>query len=195
MRLVLRFEVDAYDPALCVDAESPGPDTAPCNPVDGLITGMASLSTSLSACPPSTTKRSVDDGLHIIFAGTEIPQDALIKIKTRSKKSMMRFDWKLIYPQLFIGQIPSLYIGVHQEGTFDKLHRRKMHAPELQPAAKIAQERLKKLRCTLEDIHNFAMAHGARTRLSLVCRDGELQVMERKSADGYLPLDVLSLFT
>ena len=80
-----------------------------------------------------------------------------------------------------------MHIGVHSKGVFDELRVKKLDAPDLKRHAKEAQQGMKKLRHTLEEIHNFAMTHGKKARLSLVCRDGVLQVMERESADSYLP--------
>ena len=46
----------------------------------------------------------------------------------------------------------------------------------------------------LKELHNLAMAHGRKARISVVCRDGVLRVMERESTDSFLPEHVLKRF-
>ena len=145
---------------------------------------------------PSTTADTprVGDDIRIVRGGAVVPQSALIKIKTRSKWNIDHFDWEFAYPQQFIGQIPTQVIGVHHKGGFYEIREKKLDAPELRDVARKAQEGLKKLHEILEEIHNYAMAHGKKARLSLVCKAGVLQVMQRESADSYLPPDVLDRF-
>ena len=46
----------------------------------------------------------------------------------------------------------------------------------------------------LEELQNMMMERGKEARLSLVCRGGVLQVMERKSSRALLPKEILARF-
>lgn len=134
------------------------------------------------------------EDLRIVRGGSVIPQSALMKIKTRSMRNVETFDWKRFYPQQFIGQIPTQVIGVHRNGRFYEIREKRLDAPELRDVAQNTQAGLKKLNMVLQEIHEYAVEHGKNVRLSLVGKKGVLQVMQRESADSYLPSDVLDRF-
>ncbi len=195
LKLVLRCEVDAYYPS---DSEQSGSTAAEkstsSDPFDDLVGAISSLNIGSASSSAAKTPPASTDDVRIVRGGAVVPQSALIKIKTRSTRNIDSFDWQLFYPQQFIGQIPTQVIGVHQGGRFYEIREKRLDAPELRDVARKAQEGLKKLHEILEEIHNYAMAHGKKARLSLVSRGGVLQVMQRESADSYLPSDVLDRF-
>ena len=191
--MVLRFEVDAYDPTLCDIAPEEGYDAETSDTWDDLTNAVSSLSVGPEASSPASTDEDTAT-LHVIRAGAEVPQSALVKIKTRSMRNIQNLDWDAIYPQLYIGQTPTLKIGVHQKGRFEEVQTKKLDAPELKEVAREAQTAMKKLWSALKELHNLAMAHGRKARISVVCRDGVLQVMERESTDSFLPEHVLKRF-
>lgn len=170
---------------------APATSSKSVDPLDDLTGAISALKLSK---PTSSDDTASPDGLRIIRAGTVVPQSALLKIKTRSERNIGNFNWDSVYPQLFIGQTRTHMIGVHRRGSFYEVQRKTLDDPELRDVAKKAQAGLKKLRHALEEIHTFIMAQGKQARLSLVCTDGSLKVMERKSADSFVPADILRRF-
>ncbi|KAE9396969.1 hypothetical protein BT96DRAFT_1038298 [Gymnopus androsaceus JB14] len=80
------------------------------------------------------------------------------------------------------------YLGVHQSGRFIEVQKRELGKdPELLKAEKMSEMNLKKLRVALELIREIAVDAGKEGRLSLVCRDGKLEVYERRNDTGCLP--------
>ena len=192
LKLLLLFEVDAYDPGLCDDAHTE-------RDVAGGLDTMTSLQEALTALSvePPLPARAAPDGsetLRVIRAGTEIPQRALVKIKTRSRLNIDNLDWGVIYPQLFIGQTPTLKIGVHQRGEFYEVREEKLDAPKREEVARETQTALKKLWTILKELHNLAMAQGKEGRINVVSKGGVLQVVQRESTESFIPEDLLSRF-
>ena len=193
MNIVLRFEADAYDPSLCDDLD----EDEVVDPLDTLTAWVSSTSVSSHVSGDSEDINTQCDELRVIRAGREIPQKALVQLKSRNSYNAANLDWQRIYPQMVLSQMPLLYVGVHQKGRFFEVQKHQLDgdASVLQNARNEAQAGLKRLRKTLEEIHNVAMAHGNNARMSLVCMgDSTLQVMKRDSADCYLPTDVLQRF-
>lgn len=191
MKIVLRFEVDAYDPAFCDAGREDDVDSENSDPLDTLVNAVSSLSMK---SPQSTSAATGSGDLHIIRAGAVVPQRALVKIKTRSQRNVGNLDWDVIYPQLFIGQTPTLKVGVHQKGRFYEVLDEKLDAPGRSTVAREAEKAMKRLCTVLRELHNLAMAYGKTARISVVSRGGALQVMERESSDSFLPDQILKRF-
>ena len=193
MKLVVLFEVDAYDPALCADlATKEKGDTQTSDSVQDLTDVVSSMSMSTPLVLAS--KSSEKTKLHVIRAGIEVPQGALVKIKTRSKRNIQNLDWDAIYPQLYIGQTPTLKIGVHQRGRFEEVQTKTLDSPELKEVARETETGMKKLWSVLKELHNLVMANGKDARISVISKDGALQVLNRESLDSFLPEHTLSRF-
>ena len=209
LQVVVRSEVDAYNPELCkpsaakvqagtsVKASTPATDKAdstatttadPVDTLDSLTDALSSLSVNSTSSSPG------NPSLLIVRGGQVVPQAALIKLKTRIDWKAAQFDWQNAYPQLFLGGCPTLHIGVHTKGTFFEVRKKHLDDPDLRGVARTAQNGLKRLRAALGEVHNFAMANGKEARRSLVCRDGKLEVMQRESADSFLPDEILRRF-
>ena len=221
MKFVVRSEVDAYNPALCKFTEGSPAATAAevsankdndvkaadsttaadrvaapsaSDPLDELTNALGSLTVDPTTARTTAASTATIPTLHVIHAGQVVPQKALIKLKTRSQINVANFDWHNAYPQLFFGGCPTLHIGVHKRGTFYEVRKKHLDDADLRGVARDAQSALKRLREALGEVHNFAMANGKEARRSLVCRGGNLQVMQRESADSFLPDDILRRF-
>jgi hypothetical protein len=107
---------------------------------------------------------------------------------------MQFFNWSNVYPQLLLGQTMNTMVGVHHQGEFFETRKITLDSPNLEEIAMAAQPGLKKLRQLLEEIQSVAMERGRDARLSLVSRQGVLQVMESKFGKDLLPSDVLERF-
>lgn len=148
-----------------------------------------SLSPS-SPAEPSPTQH----GIRIIRAGSPAPQESLIKIKTRSERNAKAMDWRTIYPQLLLGQTHTTVIGVQRQGEFFKIRKATLDAAHLEVQRQRVQPALKKLRVLLEEIQNIALERGRDARISLLCQDGVLSLVERVSDKELLPKYILQRF-
>lgn len=192
---MLRCEVDAC--TRTTEANENEQDSA-----DDLADAFDSLSVSGTTCyssssiqsTASTAVDSPDTDIKIVRAGAEVSQASLVKIKTRSVKNLKYFNWSSAYMQLFLGQTPTLLMGVHQAGTFFELHECKMDSEVMGEGKRKAQYALKRLRRLLDEIHYIVMHHDMIGRLSLVCQGGGLKIYERGSTDSFLPEDILARF-
>lgn len=166
--------------------------------VDDLSTALSSLALAPRE-PPSdngSASASLQDkfGIKVIRGGSIVPQENLIKVKTRSEQSMKNFNWPNVYPQLLLGQTLTTMVGVHRRGVFFETQKITLNSPDLDEVAAAAQPGLKKLRQLLEEIQNVVMERGREARLSLVSKRGVLQIMESKNGKDLLPNDILSRF-
>lgn len=134
-------------------------------------------------------------GLHVVRAGREVAQPALIKLKTRAANSYSSFSWDGPYVQLYLGQTPTLIVGIHRDGTFDKLHERDLDTPEYENAKQRTEPALKKLRRLLDDIHAAVLKQGNGAKLSIIT-DNKLGVLKlvKRTDDRVLPDEVLRRF-
>lgn len=188
-KIVVRFEVDACLPSTPTLSKS----TIKFGnfDVDDLSSTLAATSIS-SPSSSSTTLIPIPMGdkrtLHVGRGGSVVPQSSLIELSTRSEKRLPDLRWEESFPQLFLSQTPHHYLGVHQTGRFVQIQKRQMGKdPELLMAEKTAQKNLKKLRVVLGLIREVVVDAGENGRLSLVCRDGNLEVYDRKSDKSRLP--------
>jgi len=188
MKIVMRFEVDACYPSDPPPTSSqPRTSHLPTDDDDALADTLSSL--NLSSAPSTVTS-----GLRTIRGGKQVPQSSIIELKTRSERSAQSLDWTDIFPQLFLSQTPHQIIGVHQRGRFFQLLEKNLQSAEMKAIERTCQPGFKRLRRALADIRNVAITRGKNARLSLVCRNGVLQVMERTAAPSCLPDEILGRF-
>ncbi|KAL0064238.1 hypothetical protein AAF712_008823 [Marasmius tenuissimus] len=191
LNMVVRSEVDAYRPA-------PGSSRSPLAAQRG--SGIDDITAALQKTSIQTTTAetqrvsSGDTTLLLQKAGTVVPQESIAELKTASVKKLNtdRVKWDEIVLQMSIAQTPHLFLGVHDRGNFEQVQK-KMAAssPELKAAEARVEPALLKLRRVLEDIKRLVITNG---RLSLICRDGKLDVVERISRESCLPVEFLSKF-
>ena len=212
IKLIVRFEVDACLATDTGKAETRTSDTkrsakeAPELAVDDLADALGNLNVTSTPTSP-TTASSVSPALNIVRAGTEVPQESLLEVASRSKYYIDQLDWNELYPQLVLSQTPGLRLGVHERGTFTELRECQVDSDDGagagEPAGLPAQRRetaaqLVRLARVLEDVQELAIARGPGPTgsFSLVCEGGELRVYGRKGVRrSCLPQDVRTRFT
>ncbi|KAI0775570.1 hypothetical protein BD413DRAFT_278557 [Trametes elegans] len=173
-RMVVRFEVDA-----CIQNED---DVA--EQLASLT--LSSLSLPASRAAPSSTEFS-ENSLRVLRGGTQIPQSSLIEITTRSYTT--HHKWYESYSQLLLSQTPYLYFAMHHKGRFDHIARLTPASPQLARFDHDAyvQRSLHQLVRVLGSIAGAVRAYGHRGGLTLVCREGTLELFERSSSAQRLP--------
>ena len=189
---MVRFDVDACTPldeGITVTSVANVPSETESGPADTAPSPNVTSSTPPSPQPPRFT-----NGPAVILAGREVPQTSLIKIKTRAQGKTGGFPGSAEYLQLLLGQTPTLYVGIHRDGTFNSVKERGLNSPEFAYSAEKVQPGLKKLRRLLEDIQRVAIQRGGKARLSLVCHKGILQIMQRSSEKSLLPGEIMQRF-
>ena len=212
LKMVVRFEVDAYLPS----AGSSAPKTATAS-VDNLADALSGMNIKHPA--PATTKTASSSSspiINIVRAGTQVPQEALVELISRSVYYVDQLDWNELYPQLALSQTPAVHLGVHERGVFTQLHEWQLDgrpragtrtgsatagttAPDISAHRRETSVQIVRLARLLEDVQELAIARGpgAAGSFSLVCENGELCVYARKKdagAKSCLPLDVLARF-
>ena len=113
MKMIVRFGVDACLPSPDSSATTTSIDEP--DPADVLSDAriqQPSIPTSTSTTSPA---------INIVRAGTQVPQDALVEMTSRSKFYLNQVDWNELYPQLALSQTPSLRMGLHERGEFTEL--------------------------------------------------------------------------
>ena len=124
MKIIVRFEVDS-----CLPDDSDTTDTKhsakekPAVPaVDDLADALGGINLSSSAGSESTSSSpSSPTAINIIHAGTQVPQDTLLEVASRSTYFVNQLDWNELYPQLALSRTPGLRLGVHERGKFTEL--------------------------------------------------------------------------
>ena len=205
--MVVRFEVDA---CLSTSSGSSVPKTKKAS-VDDLadaLGGMA-IRDRTSAATKTSSPSSSSPIINIVRAGTQVPQEALVEVTSRSAYFLSQLDWNELYPQLAISQTPALYLGVHERGVFTKLNEWQLdgtrttssnsNAPDISAQRKETGIQMMRLARLLEDVQELAIARGPGPAgsFSLLCENGELRVYERKkgaAAKSCLPPDVVARF-
>jgi len=192
LKMLVRFSVDA-----CIPEKAPrsSPD------VDDVLSAFSSLSVSgTSNARTNTAPHGVSFGsLNIIPVGKAlVPQSTLVELKTRSAKNVQHFDWKSIWPQLYICRTPYLFIAVHEGGMFEEVLTMKLGSsdPVVQSAAEKAKDGLNKLGIALTDIVGRVIdeaKNGEGRSLSLICRGGKMELHERAKKGG-IPDELLRYF-
>ncbi|KAF8841507.1 hypothetical protein BDN67DRAFT_515282 [Paxillus ammoniavirescens] len=122
-----------------------------------------------------------------------IPQSDLIEIKTRSVRREL--NWGEIYPQLYLSQIPWLYVAWHLDGFFQPVEKIALDSDAVKPHAEAAASSVGKLKVLLENILKAVREQGSGVPLSLVCRGGTLTLWKRKEGTGKpLGMEITSKF-
>jgi hypothetical protein len=120
LKMIVRFEVDACFSTETTDSKCSSKE-APALAVDDLADTLGSISISSSDASPASSPSLSPASVDIIHAGTQVPQDALLEVTSRSVNYVDQLDWNELYPQLAISQTATLHLGVHQRGTFEEL--------------------------------------------------------------------------
>ena len=171
------FEVDARLPA---------------DPLAQLV--VDDLAAALSGAHLQAETSSINSPI-VRRVGELVPQGDLIELKTRTEITAPKIAWGDVYAQLFFSQTRHLVLGIHKRGTFHRVHREELDRSEsLRSAAAKAQPGLKRLRVLLVAIQQLVISQGCEKNLTLVQRDGMLEVFERQQG-VVLPVEILSRFT
>ncbi|KAF7290638.1 hypothetical protein MIND_01304000 [Mycena indigotica] len=216
LKIVVRFEVDAYIPApihrSSAGARSRADETS--SQLEDLAAQLATTTIAQSApgpaatdvehdfgVSPTSTRATAspepfvqDHGITVIEGGTHIPQAALVELTTRSAFRAQEINWAEDFPQIFLTQTPHHFLGVHHRGQFGRVIKRRLGAGELAQVEQDLQPSLLMLVGALKEIAALVRAGGARGRLTLVCRAGRVQVYERESMESVLPDEMLERF-
>jgi len=209
IKMVVRFEVDACLPS----AGSSVPKTTTAS-VDDLADALGGM--NIKRATPTTTKTASSSSsplVNIVRAGTQVPQEALVELTSRSAYFLDQLDWNELYPQLALSQTPALHMGVHERGVFSQLHEWQLDgrppragtrtgaakAPDISAQRQETGVQIVRLARLLEDVQELAIARGPGPAgsFSLVCEGGELRVYARKKdagAKSCLPPDVVARF-
>ncbi|KAI9448926.1 hypothetical protein F5148DRAFT_987853 [Russula earlei] len=217
LKMIVRFEVDA-----CSSSTNAGTATAtqpeisdmknyeknkPSQSVADLADALESINlASAASAPTKTSARSSEPIINVIRAGTQVPQDALLELTSRSKYYVDQLDWNELYPQLVLSQTPTLHLGIHERGTFTELREWRVDGAGADgdtgaPADFAAQRRrtaehVVRLARVLEDVQELAISRGPGPAgsFSLVCERGQLRVYACKGAKSCLLPDVKERF-
>jgi hypothetical protein len=203
LKMIVRFEVDACLSTETTDSKRSA-KKAPALAVDDLADALGTINISSSAASSTSSPASVD----IIHGGTQVPQDALLEVTSRSVHSVRKLDWNELYPQLVLSQTPALRLGVHKRGTFNELREWQIiggadadsgsgSPPNLTAQRRKTAAQIVRLACVLENVQELAISRGPGPAgcFSLVCEHGEMRVYGRKGARSCLPPDVKARFS
>ncbi|KAI9433788.1 hypothetical protein BJY52DRAFT_1218590 [Lactarius psammicola] len=199
MKMIVRFGVDACSPSLDSSVAATSIDDS--NLADALN------SVSIEQAPTSTTT-TTSPAINIVRAGTQVPQDALVEVASRSVYYLDQHDWNELYPQLALSQTPVFRMGVHERGEFTELREWQLEGPgtpvktrttrqlgtqrgadvqDLSAQRRETAVQIMRLARVLQDVQKLAVARGTGPEGSfgLVCEDGKLRVYARKmDGDG-----------
>jgi hypothetical protein len=115
LKMVVRFEIDA-----CLStSKGPSVPKTKTASVDDLTDALGGMAIKKTASPSSSSSSPT---INIVRAGTQVPQEALVEVTSRSAYFIDQLDWNEIYPQLALSQTPALHLGVHERGVFSQLH-------------------------------------------------------------------------
>src|SRR5712691_10133241 len=120
LKMIVRFEVDSCLPTDKSDTKRSAKEE-PVPAVDDLADALGSISLSSSAASESTSPSSSPGAINIIHAGTQVPQEALLEVASRSAYFVDQLDWNELYAQLALSHTPGLRLGVHERGKFPEL--------------------------------------------------------------------------
>ncbi|KAH9046230.1 hypothetical protein EDB84DRAFT_1467266 [Lactarius hengduanensis] len=195
MKMIVRYGIDACLPG-------PGSSVATTSFDDSTLAPCAPSSVNAEQTPTSTTTMT-SPAIDVIRAGTQVPQDALVEVASRSVYYLDQLDWNELYPQLALSQTPTLRMGVHERGEFKELREWQLEGSgipvgtstsgqsETQKGADVldlsAHRRetavqIVRLERVLQDVQKVAIARGSGPAgsFSLVCEGGKLCVYARK---------------
>ncbi|KAF7300427.1 hypothetical protein HMN09_00926400 [Mycena chlorophos] len=216
IKIVMRFEVDACVPGpagptrpgdtglddltsrlanMRVNNGTRGRGTfSPNNRAQNNFPSVSSLTSTRATASPEPFTAS--HGLTIIEGGpsSRVSHSQLLELTTRSTFRANAMDWHENYPQLWLSGTPYHHLGVHNRGRFERIVKRQLGGPEFDQVRRDVMPSMRKLRTVLGEVIGLVKAHGARGRLTLVCRDGRLGVYERESMESCLPEEMLERF-
>jgi len=185
--MVVRFEVDACLPPTRNRRSTDSDDS---------VQDVADLLAAVDLTSGTTTSTTANNqySLNIIKGGYEVKGQAIMELTTRFEGRIADFDWEDKYPQLYLSQTPHHVLAVHNRGRFSAIHRRKQTDTQFQELEKTLLPSLKLLKKALRDIQKLVIESGQRGRLTLVCKNGVLEVHERMSEESCLPDHMMALF-
>ncbi|EPS94817.1 hypothetical protein FOMPIDRAFT_91296 [Fomitopsis schrenkii] len=196
LRMIVSYEVDA-----CIAAEttSTGPHANAGNARRRAPKSAPASSPRPPVSPPNNAGPSTSAGSHkglktlqIVRGGKEVSQRSLIELKSSSTIS-----WMDVYPQLYFGQIPYLYQGLHLRGRFTRITKRALSEEDITRRDSALEAKFCKVRNALRTIQALVIQHGHQTRLSLVYESNQgrrLEVYKRVSKASCLPQEILQRF-
>lgn len=226
MKMMVRFEVDS-----CLPTETSNATTTKTGTLDTKRSGRKSPELTLdeiadalnnldlhssSRVPTSPTTTSTSSSptasssspaLSIVRAGTQVPQESLLEVASRSKYFIDQLDWNELYPQLAISKTPGLRLGVHERGNFIEMRELQIDddngtgaggPPALEAQKRETAAQLVRLARVLEDVQELAILRGPGPTgsFSLVCESGQLRAYARKGVRrSCLPPDVRARFS
>ena len=131
----------------------------------------------------------------MLIEGTLVPQELLIEIKSTTKNNQnSKFIWRETFSKLFLSQTPHIYIGLHKEGKFSKIVKKRLSDPDMVERARKTQVPFRKLQIILEWIKSVVFELGTGKKLSLVYKNRRLALYERKNGRNALPKEWLKMF-
>lgn len=226
MKMMVRFEVDACLPTETgtaqitksgsSDAKRSGRKSPELN-IDEIAAAFGSMDllgsprvptspaspTATSPPPSPPTPSSLSPALNITRAGSQVPQESLLEVASRSKFYVDQLDWNELYPQLALSQTPGLRLGVHDRGKFTEMREMQIDGAGRPPPALEAQKRetaaqFVRLARLLEEVQDLAIMRGPgpTNTFSLVCEGGELRAYARQGVRrSCLPPSVRARFS
>jgi hypothetical protein len=196
VKMVVRFGADA-----CL----PSPDSSAATT---FIADALSGSNIRQISTPSTTT-TTSPAINIVRAGTQVTQDALVEVASRSVNYLDRLDWNELYSQMTLSQTPALRLGVHEQAEFTEIREWQLEGPgarvdtgttrrrgstqrgadilDLSVERREAAVQIVRLAKVLQDVQKLAIARGPGPAgsFSLVCENGKLRVYAHKrDGDG-----------
>ncbi|TBU44042.1 hypothetical protein BD309DRAFT_959331 [Dichomitus squalens] len=202
LKMIVRCEVDACIPepsSVGTRTRATFPQSNPratSSNVDDLTDMLSSLNVTRSTSTSATSTITKSTDITVIHAGVQRPQSSIVELTTRSVRTIDDFDWTEQYPQLLLAHVPHVFLAVHERGNFERIKKHELGAAEFRNVENNArlQRAFRQLVGVLRTVQNLAKEHGRRGRLSLVCRDGRLEVFERTTDQGAIPDSELERF-
>ncbi|EIW59749.1 uncharacterized protein TRAVEDRAFT_47047 [Trametes versicolor FP-101664 SS1] len=134
--------------------------------------------------PTSTggiTKPGPPQELKVIRAGRLLPQSAVAELATRSAQYVDRTSNEDTFLQMFLTQTPLNLVAVHTRGSFDRVIRQELDAPEFAKFNEDADmmHTVQQLVALLRQVQELVKEYGKGAKLSLVCEKGNLALYSR----------------
>ncbi|TFY75225.1 hypothetical protein EWM64_g8787 [Hericium alpestre] len=181
LKMMVRFEVDAY----IAGDHGAGSENLTTTATENLADLLANVDIVSDTSP--------SPNLRIIRGGSEVPQDSIMTMETRSTKND-RYRWPDMYLKFYLSQTPWYFIGIHEDGKFITYRNHHVMGDGMAGRRRKVEKGLHRLGRALEMIQRVMVAHGTGKRLSLLCEDGVLGVYEWVSNASCLPEDVKRRF-
>lgn len=117
----------------------------------------------------------------------DVPQSAVVELTTKRKSRNRRWSYK--HMQMCLSQTPFLIYGVHQNGVFNEVAKKK----NLDNVKGHRVSKLRLLRGALEDVQQLVIRSGPCGRLTLVYEDMVMKVYQRNLENSLLPDEYLEI--